>query len=934
MRVEKGKECSHTSIGRPTASYNIPSGDLSEFVGLYSRAVLDGYNIHLTERHREVGPVVVDIDLRHDLVVASNSQQQQEDAGVVASPMRMYTPQDIHDLMLGYMKAMDKVLQLPTPGEQDCSEEDDVVVYVLEKPAPVVPEGRAYIKDGLHAVVPSVVTRPAVQYLIRRDVLKDADVMAVFDRLHSTNSINDAIDEAVICRNNWQMYGSRKPGQSAYTLTRKFRYHPSTQTLEPMSVMPACTEHEMHELVSALSIRNKPLETMSVRGARQAEVDAIEKSMRAKAAAISSSCQAVQAAAAAGVVGIGGGLEACGLGGSSSSVACDPFFTMQRNMCANEQEFRTVERLVDCLLPSRADAYNTWIRVGWCLRNIDWRLLPKWIDFSRRSTKFVEGECNAQWHKMRCTAAGGLGIGSLHMWAKLDNSTEYRSILADSVRQQLFDSMSGTHYDIARVVYLMFHHEYVCCSIKHKQWYEFHTHRWHNSDSAYTLRQKISTEVFRSYHNLAKECGDMAIASESDSGKKQWDDNQKKLKAIANKLKLCNFKDSVVKECAEMFYRERFEEQLDSKRHLVGFDNGVYDLDESEFRPGHPEDMISFSTNIDYVPYDPMHLCSLQIQDFLGKVFVNEQVRTYVLHVLSSFLHGSIKQERFHIWTGSGSNGKSCCVDLFEKAFGDYCCKFPVALLTQRRVAANAATSELARAKGKRFACLQEPSEDEKLNIGYMKELTGGDKIFARLIYKEPIEFKPQFKMILTCNHLPKVPSDDGGTWRRIRVVEFASRFVDNPTPGNPKEFHIDTSLTTRFSDWCPHFMALLLHVYKCNKGAPFVEPEPVMECTREYQRHNDIFTEFFDACLVPADGNRLDIDTVYEEFKYWLRCDNPNPQRVPRRREVQTYLAKKLPAAAANCTRNGALLSSITGYALRAATASPDPSCGSQPTG
>ena len=64
-------------------------------------------------------------------------------------------------------------------------------------------------------------------------------------------------------------------------------------------------------------------------------------------------------------------------------------------------------------------------------------------------------------------------------------------------------------------------------------------------------------------------------------------------------------------------------------------------------------------------------------------------------------------------------------------AFGDYCGKMSVTLITQKRAASNAYTPELVKNKGKRFITLQEPDDDEEIHVGAMKELTGGDKIQA-----------------------------------------------------------------------------------------------------------------------------------------------------------------------------------------------------------
>ena len=127
-------------------------------------------------------------------------------------------------------------------------------------------------------------------------------------------------------------------------------------------------------------------------------------------------------------------------------------------------------------------------------------------------------------------------------------------------------------------------------------------------------------------------------------------------------------------------------------------------------------------------------------------------------------------------------------MELLEDAIGDYGCKLPISLLTAKRAASNAATPELANTKGRRIASLQEPDSDTKLNVGLMKELTGGDKIQARALYREPFEFKPQFKLVLLCNDLPTVPPDDDGTWRRVKKVDFKARFVDE----NPSEIKAD----------------------------------------------------------------------------------------------------------------------------------------------
>jgi P4 family phage/plasmid primase-like protien len=354
-------------------------------------------------------------------------------------------------------------------------------------------------------------------------------------------------------------------------------------------------------------------------------------------------------------------------------------------------------------------------------------------------------------------------------------------------------------------------------------------------------------------------------------------DNQTILTKIAGKLKNTSFvKDKMYKECSGMFYEPGFEEKLDSNPSLLCFENGVYDLETDEFREGRPEDYVHLSTGINYIEYDESNPYIEQIMDFMNKVLTIESVRTYVLTLFASMLDGSNRDEKFHIWTGSGSNGKSKIVELFQNAIGDYSCIFNVSLLTQKRVGSSATNSELAIAKGKRFGILQEPEENERLNVGLMKELTGGDKIQCRGLFKEPVKFKPMFKMILTCNHMPSIPPDDGGTWRRVRRVEFTSKFVDSPDPNIPTEFKIDRELPYKFEVWKETFMAILLRYYKKYKlSGSIVEPKEVMDYTNEYQRKNDIFADFCENYITKTKDAFLDMAELFEKFKEYCTVDN-----------------------------------------------------------
>jgi P4 family phage/plasmid primase-like protien len=372
---------------------------------------------------------------------------------------------------------------------------------------------------------------------------------------------------------------------------------------------------------------------------------------------------------------------------------------------------------------------------------------------------------------------------------------------------------------------------------------------------------------------------------------------------LSKNLRDAKFRKKITEEACEQLYWDReksekfqgasLEEVLDTHTHLIGLQDGVYDLKTHQFREGRCEDYITLNTIQKWKEYDWTDQIIDDIRDFLKKVLPDDEVREYVLFTMSTFIDGEIVNEHFHVWVGSGGNGKSKLIELFEYALGKYCAKLSVSALTQKRASSSAPAPDIVRLKGKRFVVLQEPNEKDKIQVGIMKEMTGGDKIIARGLNKEPIEFKPQMHLTLACNILPAVPPDDGGTWRRIRVVVFSSKFTDTPNPENKNEYVVDKNLSEKLKKWGPAFFWMLTQYYKKYKTHGYTEPEAVKLSTKEYQKNNDIYADFIDQHIEKVPNGILYSEEMFSVFQAWFRAAYPD-RKCPSRKDMCAYMEKK----------------------------------------
>ena len=226
------------------------------------------------------------------------------------------------------------------------------------------------------------------------------------------------------------------------------------------------------------------------------------------------------------------------------------------------------------------------------------------------------------------------------------------------------------------------------------------------------------------------------------------------------------------------------------------------------------------------------------------------------------------------MYIGIGQNGKSVLVNFMEKVLGNYKVDVPLSLVTDKRGKIGGVTPEIIGLKGKRYAVLQEPSKDDVLNEGVMKQLTSGkDQIQGRAPYMlATVSFIPQFKLVVTCNNLMKVNSTDHGTWRRIRAVPFLSLFTDNPKPGDiekPYQFKLNKTIDEKFDEWKEIFAAMLIE--ECVKTDGIVEDcDLVLEKSRDYQKSQDYISEFIEDRIIKEDAGKVSKLDINNEFNTW----------------------------------------------------------------
>lgn len=849
----KGGEHTHTKIGDTKLNvfggcYFIPLEKMDEFYTVYKKSVfIERNHAYLTEKQLEEGPLLIDIDFRYDISIEE----------------RQHTKEHVTKLVHAIMKAVGRIKTVTKPIE----------CYVMEKNNPNLLEDKT--KDGIHLLL-NVKMDLACKIMVRQYLLKELPVMWV--DLPIINSWEDVVDESVMRGYaNWQLYGSRKPGNENYQL----KYIFNCNVEEGLVTEQNFTHDWIIDHFLKLTARNPDTLVFALNPLVQKEYDlALQSRKKQNTKLLENSIFKAKMPFQL----------------SSKEEVQEYMDGLMENLTKNEYRVREAYDYI-MILPEEYwgdGSYAKWVRVGWALKHTDPRLFVAWVQFSAQWSGFDYGTITDLYEKW-CgfnTHKEGLTLNSIIYWCKISNPEKYKAIYEKTIEHFIkYSAINNTEYDLAMVLYQMYKDCFVCVSIKNKIWYEFCDNCWKLIDDDCNLRCHISTRMYSAYQKM----GDVGT-----------DDKKSNIGKTSELLKKTSFKNNIMKEAMEIFYDRDFYSKLNTHNFLIGCNNCVVDFKAKEARKGRHDDYISMNTKIDYHPVSfyqkdcPKIIAD--IQAFMEQLFPNPNVREYMWEHLASTLLGNNLNQSFNVYIGSGKNGKSKLVELMTRVLGQYKGTVPISLVTQKRTTIGNTSSEIYQLIGTRYAVMQEPSKGDVINEGVMKEITGGDPIVCRALFKDSVTFIPQFKLAVCTNNLFDIKSNDDGTWRRIRVVNFESKFTlkpyndpEFPVESYPYQFMLDTTLDEKFEQWAPVMLSLLVEKAYETQGKVADCPE-VLASSNRYRQSQDIYLDFISQCIqehsMPQPCN-LKLTAVTDSFKNWYSINHGGGKAMPMK-DLKEYMNKK----------------------------------------
>jgi P4 family phage/plasmid primase-like protien len=309
---------------------------------------------------------------------------------------------------------------------------------------------------------------------------------------------------------------------------------------------------------------------------------------------------------------------------------------------------------------------------------------------------------------------------------------------------------------------------------------------------------------------------------------------------------------------------------IDADHYAIGFNQArhVINLRNGTRRPAVPDDYITKSLSVESIGDATKAVRWLQ---FMREIFCgDEEFINWIQRFCGYLLTGSTQEQIFLFLFGHGANGKTVFIEVLKHIMGDYGRAIASESLSESKRQAGSATPDLAALIGARLVISSETEENTALAESLVKGLVSGDSMSVRMLYAAPIEFKPNFKLVMFGNHKPVVRGHDHGMWRRIRLVPFNRTFL-------PEEK--DPQLIDTLKAEAPHILAWMVDgSIAWHEQGLADTPKPIRAATDAYQVDQDLIGRWLEECTLPSKYAETASADIYANYRAWCFDNGHKP--------------------------------------------------------
>lgn len=305
--------------------------------------------------------------------------------------------------------------------------------------------------------------------------------------------------------------------------------------------------------------------------------------------------------------------------------------------------------------------------------------------------------------------------------------------------------------------------------------------------------------------------------------------------------------------------------ELDTSPDLLNLPNGTMDLRTGRLLSHERAHLI---TKCAGVPYSPAATAPRWL-GFLETIIPKADVRAYLARAVGYTLTGDVEEHALFFCYGGGANGKSTFLETLREVLAEYAKAAIPDLLLDSKQARH--STEYVDLKGARMVTAVEATEGRFWDEAKVKQLTGGDAITGRPLYREAVEFQPTHKFWVAANHKPRVRGTDLGFWRRVHLIPFTVTIAE------PER---DRSLRAKLRAELPGILRWAVAGCLEWRRIGLAPPSAVVKATEEYRSAEDAIGAFIAECCVTGGSCKVAVGDLHREFVAWSGQDHLTKRR------------------------------------------------------